>query len=115
MILLQVCSGLLKCFSYSFSLVGMYLAHFETSTSIFITWELTEAGVAVDFLNITYFNQNTKCFIDYGFITIFPVDTFLLEGLEEGTLYSVMVEVNLIGGGYFDTEISATTSSASQC
>ena len=84
----------------------------STTTSLTISWTLAEGLTATDY-TISY--SNTDCPTDtYDDITdISPSETMTtLDGLEEGTDYSITVTVSLSGGGTGEDNLTATTMTA---
>ena len=85
-----------------------------TSTSIFISWTVID-GVEPSGYNISYMNtDNTECFIDSD--TVADIDTsaddYDIQGLQEGTEYTITVTLTRGGEATDEDTVVHTTPDA---
>ena len=101
------CSTLSKALSVSVGTIS--------TTHITLSWRLVE-GLTASSYTISYSNTNTDCFsLSYDDITtIVGRNTLTLNGLEEGTEYSITVTASLSDIGTEEESVMTTTLSASE-
>ena len=84
----------------------------SSSTSLTISWTLEDSLTATSY-TISYSNtNNTDCFTDSRSGIPASGTSHTLDGLEEGTEYSITVTVTLSGGGTQEGSTTATTLTA---
>ena len=84
----------------------------SSTTSLTISWTLADGLTAITDYTISYSNTDTECFTtSYDDITTSQTMT-TLDGLEEGTDYSITVTVSLSDGGTGEDSLTATTMTA---
>ncbi|CAI8050555.1 Receptor-type tyrosine-protein phosphatase delta, partial [Geodia barretti] len=84
----------------------------SSSTSLTISWTLEDSLTATSY-TISYYNTNTDCFTHSRSGISASGTSYTLDGLEEGTEYSITVTATLTGnGGTQEGSTTATTLTA---
>ena len=84
-----------------------------SSTSLAISWTLEDSLTATSY-TISYSNTNTDCVTDSSSDIPASGTSHTLDGLEEGTEYSITVTATLSGNGGTQGSTTATTLTAGE-